>query len=476
MLKLYVLFLRNALLCTVLMFAAVISAQAGYLYALNDNRMGNNIYGYSVNEATGALDPLAGFPVATGGSGSDGTNSELLTIDRMTNRLYIINRGSSTVSAYSISMTTGTLTALPFSPIVLPSGFYNTIATHPSGSPLIIGDGGGSRSFSYIITRTTATAATDSPFSTGAASPFSSAFSRNGNFFYTGGNSANGYIAGFGVNAANGVITPLAGSPFNTITKNPEGYATDSQDRLFVVNFNDFSPNRLQAFTTVSGIPSAVTGNPFPGLRGAIDGVLSPNENFYVVAARNGNQVGSFQIAGTGSETTLDIVIGSPVASGGLLTDALVFNSAGTFVFAANGNSRNITTYGFNQTTGVLTFNNVQAENALGIAGILTGIDYLPTAPTAATVIVGGRVTTASGGGVANVSISLTNSTGNVRTATTGASGFYNFADVPAGVTYIITVRGKRYTFAQSSQVVNVNDDVMEVNFVGTSEKRLRAF
>lgn len=99
-----------------------------------------------------------------------------------------------------------------------------------------------------------------------------------------------------------------------------------------------------------------------------------------------------------------------------------------------------------------------------------------PLAPTAATVSVGGRVTTATGGGITNILMSLTDSSGQVRTARTGAEGYYNFTDIPAGETYVITATGKRFSFSQPSQVVNINEDMREVNFVGNSDKRLRAF
>jgi 6-phosphogluconolactonase (cycloisomerase 2 family) len=375
MLKLNLLFFRGMLLCIALLFAAVTQTQAGYLYALNDSPASNNIYGYSVNETTGALTILAGFPLATGGSGTNNTLSERLTIDHVNNRLYVINAGSNTVSAYSINTTTGALTALPFSPIVLPSGFYVTVAVHPSGSPLVIGDAAG-KAACYLITATTASASSGSPFTTNTESLYSSVFSRDGNFFYIGSSDGSSTFTGFTVNSATGVLTALAGSPFASGNENPLGLATDSQGRIFMINA---LANQLQAFTTINGIPLTVSGNPFiSGLTFAVDGVLSPNENFYVVVDRNGNQVSSYQIAGAGTSTRLTGV-GSPIASNGLLTNALVFNSAGTFLFASNGNTRNITTYGFNQTTGELAFNNVQTVNTLGTIGRLMGIDYLRT-------------------------------------------------------------------------------------------------
>ncbi len=87
-------------------------------------------------------------------------------------------------------------------------------------------------------------------------------------------------------------------------------------------------------------------------------------------------------------------------------------------------------------------------------------------APTAATVSVGGRVMTASGRGITNVRISLTDSEGNVRTATTTTFGYYHFEDVAAGETYVINARGKRYSFSQPLQVLSVSDETTNVNFI----------
>lgn len=443
----------------------LVNARAGFLYVVNDNTAGNQIYGYNVNETTGALVALAGFPIATGGNGAGFTSSELITIDRANRRLYVLNDGSDTVSAYSINQTTGALAALPFSPINIGGESWQTIAVHPSGSPLIVGNDT-SQVRSYTITATTATAA-GSPFSTGMALPFSSVFSRDDSYFYTCG-IGNNVFAGFSVNPTNGVLTALAGLFFNSGASIPVGYATGSQGRFFAADFNS---NQVRAFTTASGIPTAVTGNPFvSGLTSAVDGVLSPNENFYYVADRDGNRVGAYQIAGSGASTTLTAVSGSPFASGGTFTHALVFNTSGSFLFAANGNSRNITTYSANRTTGVLTFNNVQAANTLGTAGRLTGIDYLPTTPaTAASVSVGGRVMTASGRGIRNIIVTMTDANGNIKMARTSSFGYYHFNDVAAGETYILTATGKRFAFSQPLQVLNINEDTDNVNFVATT-------
>ncbi len=97
-------------------------------------------------------------------------------------------------------------------------------------------------------------------------------------------------------------------------------------------------------------------------------------------------------------------------------------------------------------------------------------------APTAATVSISGRVMTASGRGIVNVRLTLTDSNGEIRTTTTTAFGYYRFDDVQAGETYILSAAGKRYTFSQPVQVLNINEEASEVNFIANSENRLRSF
>ncbi len=84
---------------------------------------------------------------------------------------------------------------------------------------------------------------------------------------------------------------------------------------------------------------------------------------------------------------------------------------------------------------------------------------------TTAAVAVSGRVMTATGRGIRNVQITLTDSEGNIRTAKTTAFGYYRFADIAAGQTYIINAKTKRFTFSQPILVVNAGQDLTEINF-----------
>lgn len=439
-----------------------VTANAGWLYLLNDDPAGSRIYCFQTSFATGELFPVDGFPVATGGLGGNALVSERMTIDTLNNRLYVINDGSDTVSAYSINPTTGAITPLPFSPIALGAATWNSIAVHPSGSPLIVGDGSttAGRAASFQITATTATPAAGSPFPVNPASPFSSVFSTDGNYFYIGGNSGS-VIAGFSVNAGTGVLTPLTGSPFSTTTGNPVAHATDSSGRLYVVT----TTPEIRVFTTSAGIPTGVTGNPFPpsGLTQRRDGLIHPNGNFYVVAGNTGNNVGVFQISGSGAATTLAAVAGSPFASGGTTANVIALNETGNFLFVGHRLSRNVTTFAFNPSTGVLSGQIVQPSNTLGTAGFICGIGYLPR-PNSPIAVVAGRVTDSGGNGVGNVTLRLTGGTGEL-TAITNPFGYYSFGAIPTGSTHTLTPSRKGYSFTPPSITFNHTIDVTNQDF-----------
>ena len=115
-------------------------------------------------------------------------------------------------------------------------------------------------------------------------------------------------------------------------------------------------------------------------------------------------------------------------------------------------------------------FDNPSITNATGGDGSDIGAFEVQAGTTAASVSISGRVMTENGRGIRNVWITLTDSSGNVRTATTTAFGYYRFADVAAGETYIITAFGKLYTFSQPSQVLNTNGDLTDINFIGYSK------
>ena len=88
------------------------------------------------------------------------------------------------------------------------------------------------------------------------------------------------------------------------------------------------------------------------------------------------------------------------------------------------------------------------------------------TAPTAASVMISGRVTN-YGRGISGAIVALTNGRGIARTARTNQFGYFRFEDVEAGQTYIIDAHSKRYIFAP--QVITLNENLTNLNFSPTA-------
>ncbi len=116
------------------------------------------------------------------------------------------------------------------------------------------------------------------------------------------------------------------------------------------------------------------------------------------------------------------------------------------------------------------------SSSALGISddGIIVGtgvfngqIHAYAMVPLVVNASLGGRVLTAGGSGIPNSFITL--SGGNLPnpiTVRTNSFGFYNFQELQTGQEYTATVSTKQYSFAQPTQIITLNDNVGDFNFV----------
>lgn len=87
-------------------------------------------------------------------------------------------------------------------------------------------------------------------------------------------------------------------------------------------------------------------------------------------------------------------------------------------------------------------------------------------APTSANVSVSGRVMRSKTQGIGNAFVTISDPTNNLHFQTfTGTFGYFNFAEVPAGSTYIVTVSHGRYHFSVPSQTITVGDNISGLVF-----------
>lgn len=445
-----------------LIFAFFIFANnsfGGFIYVSTDDANGNFIYGYSVNETTGELTLLPGFPVATGFTGAALTNLEHLAIDKLNKRLYVVNRASNNISAYSINEATGEIALLPFSPIISVAN-QRTIKVHPSGSPVMVG----ADSFaSFVVTPTSATPAEGSPYALPAGvSPAVSTLSPDGQYYYAGGNSGN-FISGFSVNAATGVLTTLPGAPFDTGSSNPVPFAIDASGRLYLSSSRQAL---MRLFTLPDGVPTAVTGSPFSIAETgfASVGALHPSGNFFALPNRTRNHVYMVNVSGSGAATTLSAIKGSPFLTGGTTSHNSLFNSDGSFLFVANGGSRNLTRFNVNGVTGSLSDQFILPANSFGETGSISGMGYVHFDTKATPVRVAGRIRYANGNAAVKASVSLTDGSGNVRTVLSNGFGYFTFPDVMTGSTYTLSATTRSTPF--QSQTIVLQGELLNLEIV----------
>ena len=92
-------------------------------------------------------------------------------------------------------------------------------------------------------------------------------------------------------------------------------------------------------------------------------------------------------------------------------------------------------------------------------------------APTASAVRISGRVRTADGTGISNVSIVLSDLGGTTIRTASSSFGYFTFEGVTAGEAYVISVVSRKYVFAEPSRVVVANEDLTDIDFTSEPEQ-----
>ena len=94
-----------------------------------------------------------------------------------------------------------------------------------------------------------------------------------------------------------------------------------------------------------------------------------------------------------------------------------------------------------------------------------------PSAPTAATTSISGKVVDLNNNGIGRVRILVLDTfTGITRSATTSPFGFYQIDELEVGRFYIVTARSKRFTFTPESFFFNLFEELTEMNFTVLGE------
>ncbi len=106
---------------------------------------------------------------------------------------------------------------------------------------------------------------------------------------------------------------------------------------------------------------------------------------------------------------------------------------------------------------------NLVIGNVFG--GAVDAPNYTTVAKLGTISTISGKVLTSDGRGLRNATVSITDSNGVVRLATTSSFGFYSFDNVLTGGTYTIRISSRLFRFA--TRAVQVTDNISNVDFVG---------
>ena len=280
-------------------------------FAYVTNHGSNDISGYRIDNATGALTAMNGSPFPAG------AGPNWLTLHPSRNFAYVSNGGANSIAAYAIDAASGGLTPIGGAPVLVrpfQSVEYpiSPVVIDPSGNLAIVGN-------------------SNAPM-VGDAQPDN--------------------LAVYHIDAASGALAPIAGSPFSTNSPLPDFVAVDPAGR-FVYAFNYITRVGVGglsiapfAIDPTAGTVTAVSGSPFgpfqsyPQCYG-----LAPNGKF-IYEGTIGDTVQAFIV----NETTGALTAGQTAS---FVSDYCLVDPSSRFIYVTNGSA--IAGYVVDPTTGTLT-------------------------------------------------------------------------------------------------------------------------
>ena len=316
----------------------------------------------SVNVTTGALTAVSGSSVATGSS------PYALVFTPAGDAAFISNTLSNDVSSYTVG-TNGGLTAATASQKVgvAPHG----IAIEAGGKFLFVANQGTSGVIAsgtisvFSIASAALTEVAGSPFQVATVSdttnpgPSAVAVTPDSKYLYTA-NQFTGTVSAFSINSASGSLTQVATSPFVAGTAPSSLAIAPNGNTLYATNSGS---SNISAFTICdTGTPSCtspdgsltpVAGSPFSAGLGPIYMAISSTGNHAYVVDQTSNQLSGYKVgAGTGVLTPT-----TPLAtvSTGPHPSWVAISSGEQFVYVANNGAATVSAFTMDNTTGALT-------------------------------------------------------------------------------------------------------------------------
>ncbi len=328
------------------------------------NSGSDNVSGYSINAATGALVPIVGSPFAN----LSGPSAIAISSDGFFT--FVANSRANNVTAFRVS-TDGSL-------IVVPSTALNpnpaSVGTTPGAVAissdtryLYVVNGGSDNVTAFnigaagVLTSVPQAAGNSNPVSVGGSHPTSVAISKLGRFLYVA-NSGSNDVSAFSIGGT-GLLTliPPSGTsrnPISTGGKAPKGIAISPNGSfLYVANSgsNDVTVFQIGANGLLSLVqPAGSSANPVSVGSTTPNAIVISQDGQSVYTANGGGTVTAFTTGNGGLLTLVPSSAGSlNPASAGTAPVAMTISSDGQFLYVVNGGGR-VSAYAIAQGTGGL--------------------------------------------------------------------------------------------------------------------------
>jgi 6-phosphogluconolactonase (cycloisomerase 2 family) len=283
---------------------------------------------------------------------------------------YVSNFADGTISAYAVNSSTGALTALPSSPIMVPgasNGLFE-IKIDPSGKfvyAVYEGITGAVYGFAINSNDGSLTAILGSPFPavTGA---LSLTFDATGAYLYTANAFDNngtltGSVSAYSLNSSTGALTQLSNSPYMIAGPSLPAQIVRAGNYLYVV---DNGKNAVDVFAIGAGtLTQNVPGSPFATDVGPFSVAVDPSGS--VLYTNNSGPVPAGQFSGPGSVSAFTInstngvltaVAGNPLPISAL--NYMAIDPQGKYLFLtetpSSPASNGVSVYPINKSTGLL--------------------------------------------------------------------------------------------------------------------------
>jgi 6-phosphogluconolactonase len=297
--------------------SAVTTTGTGVLYIAAQGD--SSLTAYTVALSNGSLSTL-------GTVQSTGTSPFAIALSPSLQAMFVDNNASDSVSSYTVN-SDGSLTAVTgtVKTGTMPMG----MAIDPAGKFLFVANQGSSNISVFAISAASLKEVAGSPFSTIPAGtivptgPTSLAVSGSGNFLYVS-NNFTGTVSAFSISSA-GALAELGSSPY-AVGIAPSGVAIPPNGGfLYVANTGS---NNISAFAICDklvtscadvnhpdGTLKPVAGSPFSDGGGPIAVAIDPSFSFFYVLEKGSNQISVFTY-GTGSGVLTPFVTTPTVSTG----------------------------------------------------------------------------------------------------------------------------------------------------------------